>query len=178
MGARATSTGSSTRSPRPEEPAETNDSGFLRQEVLRMPFIETNDGTILFYKDWGEGKPVLFVHGWCLGADMWEYQIPRLVDDGLRCIAYDVRGCGRSDQPGQGYDFDTLADDLAVVIEHLGLRDVTLVGHSMGSGQILRYLSRHGGGRVAQVALVSMIPPFSPRRRTTRTEWTTLPWAR
>jgi non-heme chloroperoxidase len=129
-----------------------------------MPFIEINDGTNLFYKDWGEGKPVLFVHGWCLGADMWEYQMPRLVDEGLQCIAYDVRGCGRSDQPGHGYDFDTLADDLAVVIEHLGLCDVTLVGHSMGSGQILRYLSRHGGGRVARVALVSMIPPFSPKR--------------
>lgn len=127
-----------------------------------MPFVEIGDGTRLFYKDWGTGKPVLFVHGWCLGADMWEYQMAPLVDEGLRCVAYDARGSGRSDQPGHGYDFDTLADDLAVVIEHLDLRDATLVGHSMGGAQIVRYLSRHGSGRVARVALVSAVPPFSP----------------
>jgi pimeloyl-ACP methyl ester carboxylesterase len=125
-----------------------------------MPFIETKDGTSLFYKDWGTGKPVLFVHGWCLGADMWEYQMTPLVDAGLRCIAYDVRGCGRSDQPGHGYDLDTLADDLAAVIEHLDLRDVALVGHSMGGAQIVRYLARRGADRTAQVALVSTTAPF------------------
>jgi pimeloyl-ACP methyl ester carboxylesterase len=125
-----------------------------------MPFIATRDETSLFYKDWGTGKPVLFVHGWCLGSDMWEYQMTPLVDEGLRCIAYDVRGCGRSDQPGHGYDFDTLSDDLAAVIEHLDLQDVTLIGHSMGSTQILRYLARHGSVRVARAALVSTTAPL------------------
>ena len=98
-----------------------------------MTFIETGDSTNLFYKDWGAGKPVVFVHGWVLGSDMWEYQMVPLADAGLRCVAYDVRGCGRSDQPGSGYDLDTLADDLAAVLDHLDLRDATLVGHSMGS---------------------------------------------
>ena len=125
-----------------------------------MPFIATRDQTSLFYKDWGTGKPVLFVHGWCLGSDMWEYQMTPLVDEGWRCIAYDVRGCGRSDQPGYGYDFDTLSDDLAAVIEHLDLHDVTLIGHSMGSAQILRYLARHGSDRVARAALVSTTAPL------------------
>jgi non-heme chloroperoxidase len=74
-----------------------------------MPFIQTGDGTRLFYKDWGTGEPVLFVHGWVLGADMWEYQMTPLATQGLRCIAYDLRGAGRSDQPGHGYDPDTLA---------------------------------------------------------------------
>jgi pimeloyl-ACP methyl ester carboxylesterase len=78
-----------------------------------MPFIETFDRTSLFYKDWGTGKPVVLVHGWSLGADMWEYQMTHLAGRGLRCVAHDRRGCGRSDQPGQGYDYDTFADDLA-----------------------------------------------------------------
>src|SRR3712207_2623653 len=97
-----------------------------------MPFIETSDRTSLFYKDWCTGKPVLFLHGWCLDANMWEYQMKPPADLDLWCIAYDVRGCGRSNQPGYGYDLDTLADDLAAVIEHLDLRDATLVGHSAG----------------------------------------------
>ena len=126
-----------------------------------MPYIKVKDRTSLFYQGWGIGKPMLFVHGWCLGADMWEYQMAPLADKGLRCIAYDVRGCGRSDRPSSGYDFDTLADDLATVIEHLDLRNVTLVGHSMGSVQIIRYLARYGADRVARIVLVSTTPPFS-----------------
>jgi non-heme chloroperoxidase len=125
-----------------------------------MPFIETGDSTRLFYKDWGDGEPVVFVPGWCLSADMWEYQMVPFAEAGLRCVTYDVRGCGRSDQPGGGYDFDTLADDLAAVIEDLDLRDATLVGHSAGSAQIVRYLSRHGDDRVARAALVSTTAPF------------------
>ena len=100
-----------------------------------MPYLNTADDTALFFRDWGHGDPVVFVHGWGLNSDMWEYQLPALADRGHRCIAYDRRGCGRSDQPGDGYDFDTLADDLAAVLEHLDLRDVTLVSHSMGSGR-------------------------------------------
>jgi pimeloyl-ACP methyl ester carboxylesterase len=103
---------------------------------------------------------VVFVHGWGLNSDMWEYQLPELVERGLRCVAYDRRGHGRSDQPGDGYDFDALADDLAALIEHLDLRDVTLVSHSMGSGEVARYLSRHGDERIARVALVSPTLPY------------------
>lgn len=125
-----------------------------------MPYLNTTDGTALFFRDWGSGDPVVFVHGWGLNSDMWEYQLPELVDQGLRCVAYDRRGCGRSDQPGDGYDFDTLADDLGAVIDHLDLRDVTLVSHSMGSGEVARYLTRHGAGRVARVALISPTLPY------------------
>ncbi len=119
-----------------------------------MPYVETQDRTRLFYKDWGTGKPVLLVHGWPLNADMWEYQMPALVAAGFRCVAVDRRGFGRSDQPGHGYDFDTFADDLAAVIVALDLRDATLVGFSMGAGEITRYLGRYGAGRVSRAALV------------------------
>jgi pimeloyl-ACP methyl ester carboxylesterase len=103
---------------------------------------------------------VVFVSSWALSGAMWEYQMVPLSEQGLRCIAYDRRGHGRSDDPGRGYDFDTLADDLAALIAHLDLRAVTLVGHSMGCGEIVRYLSRHGQNRVARVALISAITPF------------------
>ena len=125
-----------------------------------MPYLNTADDTALFFRDWGHGDPVVFVHGWGLNSDMWEYQLPALADRGHRCIAYDRRGCGRSDQPGDGYDFDTLADDLAAVLEHLDLRDVTLVSHSMGSGEVARYLARHGAERIARVALISPTLPY------------------
>jgi len=127
---------------------------------IRTPFIVTSDGASLFYKDWGKGKPVVFVHSWALNSDMWQYQMIHLADQGLRCVAYDIRGHGRSSDPGRGYDYDTLARDLAAVIEQLNLREVTLVGHSMGCGVIVRYLSRHGPRRVARVALVSPTLPF------------------
>jgi pimeloyl-ACP methyl ester carboxylesterase len=125
-----------------------------------MPYIEAGDGTNLFYNDWGAGEPVACTHGWAVGGGMWEYQTAPLSRQGPRCIALDRRGCGRSEQPGHGYDFDTFADDLAAVIERLDLRGVTLVGHSMGAGEIARYLSRHGAGRIARVALVSPTTPF------------------
>ncbi|HMB27475.1 MAG TPA: alpha/beta hydrolase [Blastocatellia bacterium] len=127
---------------------------------IRTPFIVTSDGANLFYKDWGNGKPVVFVHGWALNSDMWQYQMIHLADQGLRCVAYDSRGHGRSSDHGRGYDYDTLAGDLAAVIEQLNLREVTLVGHSMGCGVVVRYLSRHGPRRVARVALVSPSLPF------------------
>jgi len=128
--------------------------------TIPTPFIVTSDGASLFYKDWGSGKPVVFVHSWALNSDMWQYQMIHLADRGLRCVAYDSRGHGRSSDPGRGYDYDTLAGDLAAVIERLNLREVTLVGHSMGCGVVVRYLSRHGPGRVARVALVSPSLPF------------------
>ena len=125
-----------------------------------MAEVTTRDGTRLAVTDWGQGDPVLFVHGGQLGAAMWEYQMVPLAARGFRCIAHDRRGCGRSDRPGQGYDFDTLADDLAAVFNALDLRQVTLVGHSMGCADIARYLTRHGGGRVGKVALIAPTTPF------------------
>ena len=125
-----------------------------------MPFIKTSDGTSLYYRDWGAGPPVVFVSSWALGGAMWEYQMAPLCDHGLRCIAYDRRGHGRSDDPGSGYAFDTLADDLATLIAQLDLHEVTLVGHSMGCCEIARYLGRHGASRVARVALISPTTPF------------------
>lgn len=123
-------------------------------------FIETQDGTRLFYQDWGTGKPVVFIHGWAVGADIWEYQMTDLSSQGLRCVAYDRRGCGRSSQPSDGYDYDTFADDLAALIEQLDLREVTLVSHSMGGGEIARYLSRHSAARIDRVVFVSTNTPF------------------
>lgn len=128
---------------------------------VRPSFVETDDGASLFYLDWGTGKPVLFTHAWALNADIWEYQLTELVDHGLRCVAYDRRGHGRSSDPGRGYDYDRLADDLAAVIDRLGLHDVTLVGFSMGNGEAVRYLSRHGSSRIARLVMVSTIPPQS-----------------
>jgi non-heme chloroperoxidase len=124
--------------------------------MSRMPsVIQTRDGVALHYRDWGEGKPVLFLHAWALPSDMWNYQMVPLSESGLRCIAYDRRGHGRSSDPGRGYDFDTLADDLATVLETLDLREVTLVGHSFASGEMVRYLTRHGPERVARLVFVA-----------------------
>ena len=124
-----------------------------------MPYFETKDQAHLFYKDWGTGPAVVFIHGWIVGSDLWEYQMLPLVSKGLRCIAYDVRGCGRSDDPGCGYDHDTLADDLEALLQHLDLHEVTLVSHSMGSGVIARYLSSHGTDRIARTALIAPTTP-------------------
>jgi non-heme chloroperoxidase len=126
----------------------------------RASFIERTDGTALFYRDWGAGKPLVFVASAGLDSAMWAYQMVPLVQAGYRCVAFDRRGHGRSSDPGRGYDFDTLADDLAAVIETLDLRGVTLVGHSMGCGEIVRYLTRHGSARVARVALLAPTTPF------------------
>jgi non-heme chloroperoxidase len=125
-----------------------------------MPSFQTTDGTSLFYAEWGARKPVVFAHSWGLNSDMWTYQVPDLVDAGCRCVVYDRRGHGRSDRPGHGYDCDTLADDLAALIEHLDLRDVTLVAHSFGSKEALRYLSRHGPSRVARAVLLAPTTPY------------------
>lgn len=118
------------------------------------------DGTRLYVKDWGRGRPVVMLHGWPLTADSFDDLALALADAGLRAISYDRRGFGRSDQPWSGYDYDTLADDLAVVLEHTGATDVTLLGFSMGGGEVARYLSRHGTGRVRQAVLVASVVPF------------------
>ena len=126
-----------------------------------MTTIETRDGTRLFVKTLGEGRPVILIHGWPLSADSWDPQMMALADAGYRAIAYDRRGFGRSDQPPTGYDYDTFADDLADVMQTMGaMDDVALVGFSMGGGEIARYMSRHGGKGVSQAVLVSSVVPF------------------
>ena len=123
-------------------------------------FFAGHDGASLFYKDWGVGRPVVFLHSWALNADMWEYQMTPLAAASLRCIAYDRRGHGRSSQPGGGYDIDGLADDLAALMERLDLRDAVLVGHSMGCCEAVRYLRRHGSQRVSRLALLAPTTPM------------------
>jgi pimeloyl-ACP methyl ester carboxylesterase len=118
------------------------------------------DGTRLFLRDWGEGRPVLFLAGWTLFSDFWGYQMLELEQRGFRTLAYDRRGHGRSADPGRGYDFDTLADDLASVIGSRKLDGVTIVAHSMASGEVARYFSRHGGRGVRKVVLVAPTTPF------------------
>lgn len=126
-------------------------------------FVTTDDGTQLYYKDWGKGQPVVFSHGWPLNADAWDDQMFFLASNGYRTIAHDRRGHGRSSQPWQGNDMDTYADDLAAVIEALDLRDIMLVGHSTGGGEVTRYIGRHGTSRVARAVLVGAIPPLMLR---------------
>ena len=126
-----------------------------------MPYIKTRDGTDLYVKDWGSGRPVILTHGWPLNADMWDAQAMALAEHGFRAITYDRRGFGRSAQPWSGYDYDTLADDLADVMKEAGAeQDVTIVGFSMGGGEIARYMSRHGGKGVVAAGLVSSVVPF------------------
>ncbi|TDD53333.1 alpha/beta fold hydrolase [Saccharopolyspora elongata] len=125
-----------------------------------MPTATTRDGVEIYYKDWGSGRPVVFCHGWPLNADAWEDQLKLVADRGFRGIAHDRRGHGRSAQPWGGYDFDTFADDLKDLIDSLDLRDITLVAHSMGGGELARYIGRHGTGRVSGAVLLSAIPPL------------------
>jgi non-heme chloroperoxidase len=121
----------------------------------RSARIRTKDSTELHVKEWGgRGRTVIFTHAWPLSADIWDHQAAAMAEAGYRVLAYDRRGFGRSSQPAAGYDFDTLSDDLAAVIAETGARDITLVGYSMGGGEIVRYFSRHGGKQVAKAALV------------------------
>jgi pimeloyl-ACP methyl ester carboxylesterase len=127
--------------------------------------IKSHDGTELFCRRWGEGPPVVFVHGWALNSDGWQSAMLQTVRAGFQAIAYDRRGHGRSDDPGRGYDYDSLADDLAAVLEELDVNDATLVGHSMGCGEITRYLSRYGEKRIARAVMVAPLLPFPLKTR-------------
>lgn len=138
----------------------TTDFPVTEGRIRAVPFITTADGTEIFYKDWGSGQPIVFSHGWPLTADAWDPQLNFVADNGFRAIAHDRRGGGRSGQPWAGNDLDTYADDLAALIEALDLRDVILVGHSTGGGEVARYIGRHGTGRVAKAVLLSAIPPL------------------
>ena len=125
-----------------------------------MPYIVTEDGTELFYRDLGTGTPVVLIHGWPLSGDMWEKQMTYLGEHGLRVIVPDRRGFGRSDQPWNGYDYNTLASDLNDLLEELDLHGATLVGFSMGGGEVVRYLSQYGTARVNKAVLVSAVTPY------------------
>lgn len=125
-----------------------------------MSYVKSKDHTKIFYRDRGEGVPVILIHGWPLNGDMFEYQALEFLRNGFRVITYDRRGFGRSEQPAKGYDYNTFADDLHELIDHLGLEKVSLVGFSMGGGEIARYLTRHGSQKVASVALVSAVTPY------------------
>ena len=122
-------------------------------------YLTTQDGTQLYYKDWGSGQPVVFSHGWPLNSDSWESQMIFLASNGYRVIAHDRRGHGRSSQPWNGNDMDTYADDLATVVETLDLKNTVLVGFSTGGGEVTRYVGRYGTKRVSKVALISAVPP-------------------
>lgn len=130
-----------------------------------MNFIESGKDTTgnavrIYYNDYGKGKPVILIHGWPLSSAMWEYQLTDLVSSGFRVISYDRRGFGKSSQPWDGYNYDTLADDLKKLIDELKLVDITLVGFSMGGGEVVRYFSRHGGKNVSKAVLISSITPY------------------
>ena len=125
-----------------------------------MPTITTRDGTHIYYKDWGTGPVVTFSHGWPLSSDAWDGQMLFLAQHGFRVVAHDRRGHGRSSQASSGNDMDGYADDLAAVIEALDLKEATLVGHSTGGGEVVRYIGRHGTKRVAKAVLVAAVPPI------------------
>jgi non-heme chloroperoxidase len=125
-----------------------------------MPVLKTNDGTEIYYKDWGTGQPIVFSHGWPLSADDWDAQMLFFLNHGFRVIAHDRRGHGRSAQVSDGHDMDHYADDLAALTAHLDLKSAIHVGHSTGGGEVVHYLARHGESRAAKAAIIAAVPPL------------------
>jgi non-heme chloroperoxidase len=125
-----------------------------------MSFITTNDGTHIYYKDWGTGQPIVFSHGWPLNADAWDAQMMMFGQHGYRVIAHDRRSHGRSSQTWDGNEMNTYADDLAQLFEHLDLKSAVMIGHSTGGGEVARYLGRHGSKRVSKAVLIGAVPPL------------------
>jgi non-heme chloroperoxidase len=125
-----------------------------------MSTVTTNDGTQIYFKDWGSGQPIVFSHGWPLTGDAFEDQMMALAGQGYRCIAHDRRGHGRSSQPGTGNDMDTYAADLDALVTALDLTNAVFVGHSTGGGEVARFVARHGRGRAAKLVMISAVPPI------------------
>jgi len=125
-----------------------------------MPFVTVGNDVELYYEDFGTGDPVVLIHGWPLSGRSWEAQVPALIADGRRVITYDRRGFGKSTQTWDGYDYDTFAADLDALLRHLDLRDVTLVGFSMGGGEVARYLGTYGTDRIAKAVFAGAVPPY------------------
>jgi non-heme chloroperoxidase len=134
-----------------------------------MPFITAKDGAELHWREWGKGAPILFLSSLGCDSRMWDYQIAAFADEGFRCIGFDRRGHGRSDQPAGGYDFDTFADDVAALVDSLDLTDLSLIAHSMAGGEAVRYLTRHGSERIARLILLAPTTPMLLKAMTTRT---------
>ena len=141
-------------SSRGSDKSTTNGAGGRRTEA-----VLTRAQTRLRVRDWGQGRAIVLLAGWGLPSDFWDALLVDVVARGRRCVAYDRRGHGRSDEPGDGYDYDALADDLAVVLDTLNLGEITIVGHSMAAGEIVRYETRHGAGRIAHAVLVAPVTP-------------------
>lgn len=133
---------------------------FLDMNYLTTKDAHSGEEIKLDYSEYGQGKPVVLIHGWPLSKEMWEYQVEPLVNAGFRVVKYTRRGFGKSSKPWDGYDYDAFADDLKAVIEHLDLREATLVGFSMGGGEVVRYLSRYGSDRVGKAVLISSVTPY------------------
>jgi non-heme chloroperoxidase len=142
---------------RRSQPSSTSNQ---KGQTMGSDTFKTQDGTEIFYKDWGKGQPICFHHGWPLSADDWDNQMMFFLARGYRVIAHDRRGHGRSTQTDRGNDMDTYAADAAALVEHLDLQNAVHVGHSTGGGEVARYVARHGGGRVAKAVLISAIPPL------------------
>ncbi|MGH7881795.1 MAG: alpha/beta fold hydrolase [Candidatus Dormibacteraceae bacterium] len=140
-----------------------NTTSLASAHIERPSFVRTTDDVSIFFRDWGTGDPIVFLSSWSLPSDSWVYQMLALSDQGLRCIGFDRRGHGRSSDPGRGFDFDTLANDIAAVLEVLDLQRVTLVGHSMGGAEIVRYITRYGSDRIAGIVLVGTTTPLLHR---------------
>jgi pimeloyl-ACP methyl ester carboxylesterase len=137
-----------------------SEDNFSESNMSTDKYIVTAPNVKLYVKDYGEGKPVILIHGWPLSNEMWEYQIDALVQNNFRVITYDRRGFGKSSQPWNGYDYDTLSDDLKAIIDQLDLKEATLVGFSMGGGEVVRYFSRQGGKGVSKAVLIASVTPF------------------
>ena len=125
-----------------------------------MPYVKSSDSTQLYYKEWGRGRPVVLLHGWPLSADSWDDQALALADAGYRVIAYDRRGFGRSSQPWNGYDYDTLTDDLRAVLKECQVSEGAIIGFSMGGGEVARYMTKYAGASIVQAGLIASIVPY------------------